>query len=83
MTERTKSPRGAALLIVPDALYAAIHRRLDALFVEFPDAEKDRDALYHQLLEAFDQYGFIPDFTLEKRQDQQHQQDRPAPGGLL
>ena len=60
------SERGPALLIVPDALYEAIHERLDEVFKEFPDAEKDRDALYHQLLEYFDQYGVIPEFTLQK-----------------
>lgn len=51
--------------IVPDALYNAIQKRLDAAFEKCPEAEKDREALYHQLLEAFNQYGSIPEFTLE------------------
>lgn len=54
------------LYIVPDALYDAIQKRLDAAIAECPEAEKDREALYHQLLEAFNQYGSIPEFTLVK-----------------
>ena len=45
----------------------AIHKRLDEEFVKFPDAAKDREALYHQLLEHFNEYGALPEFTLEKK----------------
>ena len=54
------------LVIVPDDLYNAIHARLDELFKEFPDAEKDRDALYHQVLAYFDEFGRLPSFTIER-----------------
>jgi hypothetical protein len=53
-------------LIVPDALYNAIHKRLDEEFVKFPAAAADRDALYHELLDYFAEHGALPEFTLEK-----------------
>lgn len=53
-------------LIVPDALYDAIHKRLDEAFAECPEAEADREHLYRQLLDAFSRYGTIPEFSLEK-----------------
>lgn len=56
------SPR---LVIVPDALHDAINARLDAAIEQCPDAAKDREFLYNQLLGAFDEYGYLPDFTLE------------------
>jgi hypothetical protein len=56
----------AGFLVVPDALYNAIHKRLDEEFVKFPDAAADRDALYHELLDYFAEHGALPEFTLEK-----------------
>ena len=53
------------IYIVPDALRDALNQRLDEAFKDFPDAEKDREFLYGQLLEAFAKYGKIPEFTLE------------------
>jgi hypothetical protein len=53
-------------LIVPDALYNEIHTRLNEEFKKFPDAEADRDSLYRQLLDYFDEHGALPEFTLEK-----------------
>jgi hypothetical protein len=58
----------SGFIVVPDALYNAIHKRLDEEFQKFPDAEKDRDHLYHQILEFFSEHGFLPEFTLEKVQ---------------
>jgi hypothetical protein len=57
------------MVIVPDSLRAAINEKLDAALAELPEedriaAEKDREFLYGQLLDAFDQHGTIPDFTL-------------------
>jgi hypothetical protein len=59
------------LVIVPNELSAAINAKLDAALAELPEenrasAEKDREFLYSQLLGAFDEYGFIPDFKLTK-----------------
>jgi hypothetical protein len=52
------------LVIVPDSLRNAINAKLDAAIAEHPDAEKDREVLYSQLLGYFNEHGVIPDFTL-------------------
>jgi len=57
------------LVIVPESLYNSIHARLDELFKQFPDAEKDREHLYHQVLDYFDQFGRLPEFTIERIQE--------------
>jgi hypothetical protein len=49
-------------------LYNSIHARLDELFKQFPDAEKDREHLY-QVLDYFDQFGRLPEFTIERIQE--------------
>lgn len=51
-------------LIVPDSLREAIDAKLDAAIALVPDAAKDRENLYHELLSFFDKYGFVPDFTI-------------------
>ena len=56
------------LVIVPDSLRDAINKKLDAALAECPDAEKDREHLYGQLLDYFNEHGVIPDFTLGKTQ---------------
>lgn len=57
------------MFVVPDSLREAINERLDAALSALPEddrivAEKDRDFLYSQLLDAFNKYGEIPDFSL-------------------
>ncbi len=52
------------LVIVPNSLSDAINKKLDAAIAKCPDAEKDRDTLYQQLLTYFDEHGVVPDFTL-------------------
>ena len=57
------------MVIVPDALYEAIHAKITAAIVDLPEpdrpvAEQDREFLYGQILDAFDKYGRIPEFTL-------------------
>ena len=54
-------------IIVPDELYNAINRKLDDAFKECPEAEADRDFLYQELLNAFQKYGRLPAFKLEKK----------------
>ena len=56
-----------ALVIVPDALDAAIKARLDAEIAKWPDAEKDREILRSQLITFFSVHGYLPEFTLEPR----------------
>lgn len=55
------------LVVVPDSLAAAINARLDVALAACPDAQKDRDALYNQLLSYFDEHGVVPEFTLQKQ----------------
>ena len=58
----------SGFLIVPDALYDAIHKKLDEEIRKHPDAEKDRDYLYRQCLDYFAEHGSMPNFTLERIQ---------------
>jgi hypothetical protein len=55
------------MVIVPNDLRDTINAKLDAAFLKCPDAEKDRDVLYQQLLDYFDDMGVIPDFELGKK----------------
>lgn len=55
-----------SLRIVPNYLRDQIYEKLDAEIAKNPDAAKDRDVLFGQLLAYFDQYGVIPEFTLAK-----------------
>lgn len=55
------------LVIVPNTLRDAIHRKLDEQIALNPDAEKDREPLYSQLLDYFNEHGVIPDFSLAKK----------------
>ena len=52
------------LVVVPVYIWDEIDRKLDAAFVEHPDAEKDRDVLRSQLIAYVDEHGRIPDFQL-------------------
>lgn len=55
------------LVVMPDSLREAIDAKLDAALERCPDAAKDREFLYSQLLEYFDVYGVVPNFTLKKK----------------
>jgi hypothetical protein len=57
------------IVIVPDALRDAINKKLDAAITMCPDAIKDRDIFYHQLLEYFDIFGELPDIELVKHEE--------------
>ena len=56
-----------SFVVVPQSLADAVNARLDAEIAKWPDAAKDRDALYEQLIWYFSKYGSIPDFTLEPK----------------
>lgn len=57
-----------SFVIVPNALRDAINAKLDAAYAQCPDAALDRDIHYGALLQAFNETGVIPDFTLQKRE---------------
>ena len=52
------------MVIVPDTLRDVINAKLDAAFELTPYAEKDRDALYRQLVHYFYEHGVIPEFSV-------------------
>ena len=54
------------MVIVPNELRDAINAKLDTAIAACPDAAKDRDTLYKQLLTYFDEHGEVPDFDLAK-----------------
>lgn len=53
--------------VIPNSLRDAINAKLDEQFALVPDAAKDREVLYGQLLDYFAEHGVIPDFSLEKK----------------
>jgi len=57
------------LVIVPNCLSDQIYAKLDAAFADVPEAEKDREVLYRQLLEYFNENGIVPDFSLVKKEE--------------
>lgn len=54
-------------VIVPESLRQAINTKLDAAIAVVPDAAKDRDELYRQLVTFFNENGYVPDFSIEPR----------------
>ena len=56
------------LVVVPDTLRVAIDKKLDTAIAQHPDAAKDRDELFRQLLSYFNEHGVVPDFDLVKKQ---------------
>ena len=55
------------IVIVPNVISDAINKKLDAAIAACPDAEKDREILYAELLDHYFKYGVVPDFRLEKK----------------
>jgi hypothetical protein len=49
---------------VDDALDHAINQKLDAALESAPEAARDRDLFYKELLRFFEVYGCLPDFQL-------------------
>ena len=57
------------MAIVPNYVSDAINGKLDEKIAECPGAESDRAVLYEKLLDYFDEFGEIPDFTITKKED--------------
>ncbi len=53
-----------SIVIVPDYISDEIDAKLDAAFINHPDAEKDRALLRSQLIAYVDEFGIVPDFDL-------------------
>jgi hypothetical protein len=58
----------SGLFIVPDSLRNAINAKLDAALADVPGAAKDRDHLYHELLCFFNENGYLPKFSIGKKE---------------
>ena len=54
------------LVIVPNHLRRELESRLDEQITLHPNAAKDRDHLYSQLLAYVNETGQIPDFSLAR-----------------
>lgn len=54
-------------VIVPNELRDAINAKLDAAIRDYPESEKDRECLYRELLAFYDEHGYLPEFTIEKK----------------
>jgi hypothetical protein len=52
--------------IVPNVVSDDINKKLDEAYAKVPEAAVDREIHYYKLLDAFDDLGFVPDFTLVK-----------------
>jgi len=56
------------IYIVPDSLSKQIYARVDEVIAQMPEAAPERDNLYHDLLAIVDEYGYIPEFTVQKKE---------------
>jgi len=58
------------MFIVPTDLANAIKNKLAVAIQNYPEiSEEAREALYHQLLDYYDNNGVIPDFVVEKKEE--------------
>ena len=57
------------LVIVPEALRAAIDAAIDKELAGRPCDPGERDDIFRALLTYFDQHGTIPEFTLKSKGD--------------
>jgi len=55
------------LVIVPNDLRDKIHTAIDEALGGRPCSNEDREILYGQLLDYFDEHGCIPDFDLKEQ----------------
>lgn len=53
-------------VIVPNSLRDAINEKLDAAYLECPEAAIDRENHCRAMLEYFDEHGHLPEFELRK-----------------
>ncbi len=58
---------GTKLVIIPQMLIDKLNAALDAAYANAPEAAKgERDIHYNQLLAFVDQYGYVPEFSINK-----------------
>lgn len=59
------------MVIVPNTLRDSINRVLDAALAECPGAALDRELFFDELLNYFNEYGVVPEFSFAKRDDKE------------
>lgn len=58
------------MVIVPNELRDEIYRRVDRVLADAPEeAQAGREDFYQELLNHFDEHGYIPEFVITKRID--------------
>lgn len=63
-------------MIVPNYISEAIYAVLDKELEKCPDAKKDREVLYSQILSFYNEHGFVPqDIKLSKPEAEQKGKD--------
>ena len=55
--------------IVPNSLRDQIYGKIDAELEKVPEAASDREYFYHQLLEFFNEHGYVPEFGLHRNDE--------------
>ncbi|WP_152045457.1 hypothetical protein [Aureimonas psammosilenae] len=55
-------------VIVPNHVSDAINAAIDEALVKVPEAAPDRAHFYQMLLDHFFEFGFLPEFTLVKKE---------------
>jgi hypothetical protein len=56
-------------VIVPNEVYEAIYKKIDAALEKAPQFKHCREQIYQDLLKHFDKYGEIPDFEIEPNKE--------------
>ena len=55
-------------VIVPDILAEKIYNKIDVFVAKYPEQEENREAMYHDLVSVYNNYGVIAD--LEPKDNQ-------------
>jgi hypothetical protein len=53
--------------VIPNSLRDAINEKLDNAFAGMDVKAEDRESVYNQLLNYFDEHGYIPEFEITKK----------------
>ena len=57
------------IIAVPIHILNEINKKLDDVMSEHPEAGVDRELYFQEILHFVDDHGYIPDFTLTKKVD--------------
>lgn len=64
------------IIALPNYISDEINKKLDAAFLKAPEAEIDREFYYNELVSFVVNQGFIPDFTITRKDArEQHEEN--------